>query len=63
MHVLTQRQASQLARKIPFNPNEPPDYEVVDGLWRRVRKQLRHIQLRNSPMRKAHLQQQMGVLV
>lgn len=45
MNILTQRQAARAARQIPFDFKgvSIPPYEVVDGLMRIVRKQLRRV--------------------
>lgn len=61
MPVLTQRQAADIARRISFDPLNPPPYEVVDGLWRIARKQLRRIAARPfAEHTRAVLREQLG---
>ncbi len=43
---MTNKQAAQAARKIPFNPDEPLPTDVQDGLRRIVAKQVRRCQFR-----------------
>jgi hypothetical protein len=63
MNILTQRQAANQARRIPFDTkgiNIVP-YEVTDGLWRIVRKQLRRIAVRPmAEQTRAALREQLG---
>lgn len=63
MHRLTQRQVGAAARQIPFDFKgiAIPPYEVIDGLWRTVRKQLRRIAVRPmAEQTRAVLREQLG---
>lgn len=66
MSLLTQRQASAAARRIPFDltGTAVPPYEVVDGLYRIVAKQLRRLARTTAQRdsRKLRLQHLMGAV-
>jgi hypothetical protein len=62
MNRLTQRQAGQLARRIPFDPPGLDIFpEVKDGLQRIAAKQLRRIAVRSiAAQTRAALREQLG---
>jgi hypothetical protein len=62
MTLLTQRQAAQLARRIPFDPPGLDIFpEVKDGLERIAAKQLRRIAVRPfAKQARAVLREQLG---